>query len=291
MVNVLITGGSGFIGTNLRKALIKNDHNVKIFDKRKSDFNEFPKDIIKNHPHLLSDIRWADVVFHLAAIPAHRLSVEEPCGLIHNNYNTTLNVVEYCKHLNKKLIYASSFSVYGKQKGLWNEDMPLFQDTPYAHTKVVAEDLIKLYHKLYGLKAIIIRFSNVYGPWEELHEPMQVLPTWFENFKKNEHLVVHGEETTRDFTHVTDIVDALVLLVDYDTNFEIFNICKGEQVKLLDVAKAISNNIVIKELPNYEASQWVGDHSKITKKLGWQPKRNIFDYIKEKKEECLKKMV
>ncbi|MDO8623142.1 MAG: NAD-dependent epimerase/dehydratase family protein [archaeon] len=282
---VLLVGGAGFIGTNLRRSLLKLDYDVKIFDWRESDINPFSRNIIKNHPHLLSDIRWADTVFHLAAIPAHRLSVERCNEIIYNNCNVSMNIVEFCKILKKPLIYASSFSVYGKQPGPWTEDMQTYQDTPYSFSKVVSEDLIKLHHKLYGLKAIMARFSNVYGNFEELHEPCQVLPTWFEAAKKGETLTVYGEETTRDFTHVQDVVDALILLMNYETDFDIFNICRGEEVKLLDVAKAISDNVKVEPLPDYEASSWVGDHSKITEKLGWKPTRNVFDYIKEKKEE------
>ena len=275
-IRFLIIGGSGFIGTNLKEELVLRGQEVEIFDIRDKDN---PRDVNIDKELLFNSVKNCDVVFHLAAIPAHRLSVENPYKIISNNYNATLNILTACKAFEKKIIYASSFSVYGKQKPTWNEDTSLSCDTPYSHTKIASEQLLELYHKLYNTEVIIARLSNVFGPYEELHQPLQVLPIWFECKKRGMPLIVNGKNTTRDFTYVFDIVNGLILL-SRQKGFNIFNICNGKETKISDVAKEISDDVEIKDLPNYEAERWVGSNKKM-RKLGWQPTKDIFEWVRE----------
>ncbi len=276
MSRITIFGGSGFIGTNLASELKKQSHEVINFDRRDK---ENPRDILTAQVPLDDCVKEADVVFHLAAIPAHRLSVNSPFEIINNNYLTTLHIAEACRKFNKKLIYASSFSVYGNQRVPWQETDALHSHTPYSHCKIACEDMLKVYHRLYGLKVIICRLSNVYGEFEELHQPLQVLPIWLKCRKEKKPLKVYGEKTTRDFTHVQDIISALILLMDKD-GLDIYNVCCGKERRLIDIARLISEKIEILPLPEYEAIRWVGDNSKL-KRLGWKPQFDVIDYVKE----------
>lgn len=276
---ILITGANGFVGLNLRIELERIGWEVKGIDKRGAKPLDLCDDLERSE---ISDlVQWADLVYNLAAIPAHRLSVASPERIIRNNFNATLTIAELCRRHNKKLIHASSFSVYGKQPSPWKEDMPLQYDTPYSASKSMIEEMLKLYHHLYGLDVIIARFSNVFGPFEELHEPIQVLPTWFNKKKKGETIIVYGSQTTRDFTYVWDVCNALMRL-SRENGFEIYNICSGKEEKLVDVARKISSNVVVEELPDYEASQWVGDNTKM-RSLSWAPTKDIYQWVIEER--------
>lgn len=274
MSRIAVFGGGGFLGVNLCKALRKKGHDVISIDKRNG------MDILNWNDEIENYIKNCDLCFHLAAIPAHRLSVEDPYDVIYNNYIVTLNIAQACSFYQKKLIYASSFSVYGKQEVPWTEDMPLQSDTPYAHAKVACEDLLRLFSKLYGANIIITRFSNVYGEHEELHQPIQVLPIWFKAYKEGKPIKVMGETTTRDWTYVGDVVNALLILMDQD-GFDVFNICRGKEISLMNIAKIFCDDIEVLPLPEYEAVRWVGDNSKM-RSLGWKPMMEVEDYIEDK---------
>lgn len=276
----IVTGSDGFIGTNLVKTLESIGHEVIKFDKRTG------KDITKPDTfkldNLITKFVKIDAVFHLAAIPSHRLSVDNPYEILYNNYLAMLNVLEFCRKNKIKLIHASSFSVYGNQPTPWREDDSYNPTTPYAYSKVFCEELIKSYVELNSMKVIIARFSNVFGPHEEKHLPLQVLPIWLNNAKEGLPLDVYGRDTTRDFTYVGDVVNALLLLSEQE-QFGIYNVCAGQEIKLIDVAKAISNKIFVHKLPDYEATKWVGANSQL-RDLGWEPTKNVFDWIEEVKE-------
>lgn len=276
MTRYLIFGSHGFVGFNLKIELERYGHVVETFDRRDTENSQ---DIISNLQEVEKAVERNDIVYHLAAKPAHRLSIDNPVEIIRNNYLATLYIVEACRKHKKKLIYASSFSVYGNQPTPWGENTPLESTTPYGHAKVACEDLLKLYHTLYGLDIMIARFSNVFGPFEELHEPNQVLPIWFNKVNEGKDLIVYGEDTTRDFTYVWDVCMGLMQLSRLD-GFQIFNICSGEELFLLDVAGFISNNVVVKPLPSYETRKWVGDNTKL-KSLGWAPTKKVYDWILE----------
>ncbi len=275
MTKYLIFGSAGFVGFNLKIELERFVGNEVIgFDRRDP---KKPRDILINKQELYDEVENADIVFHLAAIPAHRLSVRNPEEILQNNIECTLTIAEACRLHNKPMVYASSFSVYGNQPPSWTEDMPMSAETPYSLSKVICEQILQFYHKFYGLDVKIARFSNVYGPFEEFHDPMQVIPTWLNQAKKGEKITVYGENTTRDFTYVFDICYGL-MSISRTPGFDIYNLCSGKEVKLLDIAKQITSNIQVLPLPSYETERWVGDNSKITK-MGWQNTNNIDGWI------------
>ena len=235
---------------------------------------------VKNH---------AELVYHLAAIPAHRLSMNTPWEIVHNNYISTLNVAESCRLGDcNKIVFLSSFAVYGKSLPPWNEYTPLNGTTPYGLCKIQCENLLQKYHEWYGIDVIIIRPSNVFGEHEELHKPLQVIPKWFDDLRCDRLLVVYGNETTRDFTYVGDIVDGIIS-ASKKTGFEIYNLCSGDPVLLKDIAEKISDKIKIVDLSYYETKEWYGSYEKAKKELGYKTTKRVWEWLDERKKEIARK--
>ncbi|MBI4170423.1 MAG: NAD-dependent epimerase/dehydratase family protein [Candidatus Aenigmarchaeota archaeon] len=268
-MSTLVTGSAGFIGSHLAERLL----DAEGFDIRTGqDGLDFE---LVNQA-----VRGKELVFHLANIPAHRLSIDNPYEITKNNFLATLNFAEACRMHDVKMVFASSFSVYGKQKPPFKEDMPMQPDTPYGVTKQACEELLKMYHETYGMDVIIVRPSNIWGSRDYLHEPMQVLPTWVNNAKRGKPLTVFGENTTRDFTHIDDFI-AGILLASKRNGWDVFNIAAGKEIRLVDVAMTISDNIIVKPLPRHEAERWYGDNTHARTVLDWEPKTAFWDAFRE----------
>lgn len=274
----LVTGSEGFIGTNLVKTLEESNFVVRKMDNRCNFVYDCKKFKLVNDMS-----KAADVIFHLANNPNHRNSMRIPHSIIQNNYATTLNIAEASRVNDCKLVFYSSFSVYGKTSTPWKEYQALDPTTPYGFCKIQSEQLLEMYHKLYGVDVIIIRPSNVFGPFEYLHQPIQVIPTWLKNYANNEPLVVYGEDTCRDFTYVLDIVNATVKSIE-KTGFRIYNLCSGYPTKLLDVAKEISDKVIVKKLPDHETTTWYGKNELAKEELGFKSTKTIMEWVNNRKE-------
>lgn len=289
-MNVLVTGGRGFIGTNLVKHLKELKHNVLSIDHRDDESHH---DISKHYSLLKAFMLDADVVYHLANIPMHRCSFESPGDIIRNNYVATLNVLEVCRETGcKKIVYASSFAVYGKQTAPWTEETPVKATTPYGLSKIQCEMLLYAYHEWYGIDVVIVRPTNVFGEHEELHKPAQVVPVWLQNARVGQPLIVYGENTVRDFTYVGDIVRGMVAAGEKE-GFEIYNLCSGVPINLLNLASEISKNyergrevpVQVKGLPDHETLEWYGSCDKAKKELGFKITKDIWEWIDERKRD------
>jgi UDP-glucose 4-epimerase len=279
-MNIFVVGSNGFIGTNLVEKLEKDKKEDDVI--MGVDICAPPYVDARKKNQITRFTRNADIVYHLANIPMHRLSLENPYRVIENNYVSTLSIAEAVRKSEKckKIVFFSSFAVYGDHITPWDEETQVKATTPYGLCKIQSEMLLYAYHEWYGLDVIIIRPSNVFGPHEELHKPLQVIPQWFEDAKNNHPLVVYGEDTVRDWTHVYDVVRGTILASE-KKSFEIYNLCNNNPIKLLDVAKYLSNNIIIKELSKHEISQWYGSFDKAKKELGWEPEYNLWSYLKK----------
>lgn len=271
-MKVLVAGGAGFIGSHLVEQ-VKGD----VFDLRTGQDG-------KNLEEVKEAVKGKELVYHLANFPAHRLSIKDPYEIMHNNYLITLNFAEACRLEGVKMVFASSFGVYGG-KPPFREDSIMEPHTPYGVAKKSCEELLRVYHDCYGLEVIIIRPSNVWGPRDHLHKPLQVLPTWVEQARKGEELVVYGERTTRDFTHISDFLEG-IMLASGQKGFEVFNIASGRETRLVDIARSLSENVRVEPLPKEEVEQWRGDITKARQVLGWEPKKDFWEefssYSKER---------
>ena len=226
MKNVILTGGCGFIGTNLIKRLSNNNHKeycenivVSIDDySTGSGDNEiecngvqyFGGDISKvtDYSNIIDD---CDIIFHLAAKARIQPSLVDPLPHIKNNFVSTLNVLEYARQNNIPVVYAGSSSFWG---GVYKN--------PYTFSKWQGEELCKMYEQIYGLNVTICRFYNVYGDYMPTEgEYRTVLPIFLEQYKNGKPLTITGDgEQRRDFTHVDDITKALESLITSNENNE-----------------------------------------------------------------------
>ena len=281
-MRILITGGAGFIGTNLIKQLLKEDHNVISVDNYSTGKKE-NHILHENVDYNNSDINYCwqlnqekqnarfDIIFHMAAIARIQPSFERPEDYINTNFNGTYRIVQYCTKYNIPLIYAGSSSHHsGKFKN------------PYTFSKDLGEEIIQLYQKHFGLKASIARFYNVYGP-NQLTEGgyTTLIGKWIDNIQKGIPCEIYGDGSKRrDFTHVDDIVNALIKIMHCKPYNKVFELGKGKNHSVLDVANMFNINPVFKENKPGEAQETLADYTLAKDRLGWYPEIKLEDYIK-----------
>jgi UDP-glucose 4-epimerase len=213
-----------------------------------------------------------DVVFHMAAIARIQPSFEMPEDYINTNFNGTYEVVKFCINNDIKLIYAGSSS---KHSGRFKN--------PYTFSKDLGEDIITLYQTHFGLSASIARFYNVYGPHQLLEGGYTTLiGRWINNLSKGIACEIYGNgEQRRDFTHVDDIVDALVLIMEKKSYGYEFELGRGKNISVNEVAKMFGINPIYKDGKPGEALHTLNTDSTTMEILGWTPTRELEDYIKK----------
>jgi UDP-glucose 4-epimerase len=290
---ILVTGSSGTIGTALCEALLKEGYEVIGVDKRKNKWSE-----TVNNLTILRDLRdfeqtdslpAADLVVHLAANARVYQLVKNPI-LAKENLDILFNVLEYCRrHKIKKLIFASSREVYGNTDSLSKkeEEVHVFLcESPYTASKLGGEAFVYAYHKCYDINFVILRFSNVYGKYDESD---RLVPLFIRLTKANKDLIVYGREKMLDFTYIDDTVEGIIKCIqkfDRVAN-DVFNIATGKGTFLTEVAHLIQkymnghNKILIKENRTGEILKFVADISKAKKLLNYTPKTDIADGIKK----------
>ncbi|MDA8959458.1 NAD-dependent epimerase/dehydratase family protein [bacterium] len=276
-MKILVTGGAGFVGTNLIKRLLKEGHKVISID-------NYNTGLESNHQegctYLNYDIRnikdyspWGDfdVAFHMAAIARIQPSFENPKDYFTVNANGTMNIVEWCSKNNVPLIYAGSSSKHsGKFKN------------PYTFSKDIGEDIIKLYEEHFNLSSTITRFYNVYGPYQLTEGGYTTLiGRWLYNMENNIQCEVYGDgEQRRDFTHVDDIVEALVNIMDNKVYGYDFELGRGKNVSVNEVAKMMNITPIYKDAKPGEARHTLNTDNTANQILGWNPEINLVDYLK-----------
>ena len=277
-MRALVTGGAGFVGTNIVKKLLEADFEVVSIDNYNTGLEE---NHIEGCEYVNMDIRdihdystWGkfDIVFHMAAIARIQPSFELPKQYFTVNAVGTQNIADYCAKNGVPLIYAGSSS---KHSGRFKN--------PYTFSKDIGEDIIQLYQEHYGLKASIARFYNVYGP-NQLEEGgyCTVIGIWLKAFKEGKTLLVTGDgEQRRDFTHVDDIVDALLLIMNKGYYGYEFELGRGKNYSLNELIKTIG--VTPEYIPTRpgEARNTLNEDKTAYIMMGWEPKIDILDYIKQ----------
>ena len=285
-MRVLVTGGVGFVGTNLIKRLLKDGHEVVSIDNYSTGFKENEQDGCEYHNFNLQHIydfdsymENPDVVFHLAALARIQPSIKNPTIAIQNNFDSTLNVLEWARKNNTPVVFAGSSSFH---HGLWG--------SPYAWSKHAGEQLCRLYSNVYDLSTIICRFYNVYGP-HQLEEGTYatVLGIFEKQYREGKPLTVTGDgQQRRDFTHIEDIVDGLIKCmeamhgaVDMRYAGEIFELGRGVNFSIKEIAEMFGTEIeyIPKRPGEYDVT--LCDYSKANETLDYNPVKNIDEYIKE----------
>ena len=276
-MRILVTGGAGFIGTNLIKRLLTDGHEVICFDNYTTGCE---KNQQKNCQYYKFDIRDSfdfdskvNVIFHLAALPRVGPSFINPKQVCDVNVNGTQNVLEYAREHKIPMIYAGSSSFWG---GVYKN--------PYTFSKWQGEELCKMYEKIYGLNVTICRFYNVYGDFMSTEgEYKLALSIFLEQYQNGKPLTITGDgEQRRDFTHVDDIVDAMVKVVELNKWGSVYELGRGKNHSINEVVDMFgSDRVYIDEIPG-EVRETLCRSELARKKLKWNPKINLEDWIKGK---------
>ena len=275
-MHILVTGGAGFIGTNLIKQLLSKGHQITSIDNYSTGKKENEQEGINYINYDISNWKekWLtyDVVFHMAAIARIQPSFKYPEKYIDTNFNGTYKIVQFCVKNDIPLIYAGTSSHHsGKFKN------------PYTFSKDLGEDIIKLYQEHFNLQASIVRFYNVYGPYQLTEGGYTTLiGRWINNINNNIQCELYGDGSKRrDFTHVNDITRGLTTIMDQNAYGYTFELGRGKNHSILDVAKMFNIEPIYKEEKQGEAQETLANYQLAKDVLGWEPKINLIDYVKE----------
>lgn len=299
MQRVIVTGGAGFIGSNLVDQLVKQNFDVIVIDNESSDAHDhfyyndkatYYKYDIRNYNQIEPLFKGASYVFHLAAEARIQPAIENPTYAVEANVTGTCNVLQAARvHGIKRVMYSSTSAAYGlKNEPPLKEDMITDCLNPYSVSKCAGEELCKMYTKLFDVDTIIWRYFNVYGerqPTKGQYAP--VIGLFFRQKQNNEPMTVVGDGLqTRDFTHVSDIVAANIAAMDISKGGgEIYNVGTGTSYSVLDIVEMINGEHKhIEERPG-EARYTNADNSKLQSNLNWKPKMKVADWISKYKME------
>jgi len=287
-MNVLITGGSGFIGSNLIKKLLKKFDDIKIFSLDNylsgSKNNEIINERVKYFMNSTININKIkefknitfDFVFHFGEYSRISTSFAEPSIVFENNLTGTYQVLEFCRINKYKLIYSGSTSIFGN-------NMQDQNDSPYSWSKAKNIELIKNYNKWYNLNFTIVYFSNVYGKGQIQNGKYATVIGIFEKqYKNNENLTIVKPGTQkRDFTHIDDTIEG-ILLASFKGNGDGYIIRTGLQYSIIQVAQMFNKNFKFIDAQKGNRKKSSGNNKKLLQ-LGWTPKIKLKDYIEKLK--------
>jgi len=306
-LKVLVTGGCGFIGSNLVERLIEEGYDVTVYDNLSSgnlknieglDVKFYNKPY--NHLHT-SGLEF-DVIFHLG-IPSSSPMYKENPMLVGEAINDAITILEYAKKRKCKVIYASSSSIYNGNKVPYREDMPIYVTDYYTECRYAIERLAKLYNTLHGVKSVGLRFFSIYGPKEEYKgRYANIISQFLWLMMKDEPPVIFGDGTqTRDFTYVSDVVDALILAMEKEFECEIFNVGTGVAHTFNQVVELLNRKLGKDIKPIYKPNpiknyvyHTLADTTKAERVLGFKAKIDletgvsllIKEYSRKEQQRC-----
>lgn len=284
----LLTGDTGFIGSNMRKFLLEKNIEVIGFSRRKG-YN------ILDFDNLHNEAKKCDIVFHFAAEAKPGESVLNPIHTIEINLKGSLNVLEVCRKLNLPLIYPSSCEIYGDSIIPIREDFPINPLNPYAASKAAIDRFCYTYNKCYNLDVKIVRLFNPYGPNQQLNK---IIPTFYFKSMKNKPITVYGTGSdTRDYVYIHDIVKGLWLArrlpagetINLATNIATTNLEVAQLIKKIVESKS---KIISIDYPKAFGGikNQVGSYEKAKRMIGWKSETPLKEGVEETIE-WLKRMV
>lgn len=267
MAKVLVTGASGFIGKHLIPKLCVNQHDVTEVNRTAGDIAD---DATWAHlPH-------AEVVIHLAGKAFVPDSWNDPTGFLKTNLHGTVCALEYCRRLNARLVFMSSY-MYGKPEKLpIPESAALQANNPYALSKKLAEEACRFYADYFGVKIVVLRPFNIYGPGQANHF---LIPSIVDQVMEGNEIHVKDLEPKRDYVYVEDVADAITMAVGLDKKFDILNIGTGVSYSVAEVIDFIQEikgtNLVVQSGSERRTAEIMDTQADITKAsdiMGWSPK-------------------
>ena len=303
MIDYLITGGAGFIGSNLAQHLVEHDLRVRIFDNfssgKRDNVTAFSDkiEIIENDLRVLESVKHAmegvRYVLHAGAMPSVPRSVDDPVTTNQANITGTLNVLVAARDAGvKRVVFSSSSSVYGDTPVLPKiENMPPSPLSPYAIHKITGEYYARAFYQLYGLETVSLRYFNVFGPRQDPQSQYAaVIPRFITAILKEEPPTIFGDgKQTRDFSHIENVIDANLVAckAPKEALGETFNIACGGRTSLLELVDTINGIAGKKIAPRFEAPRpgdvrdSQADITKAGKLLGWKPRVDFREGIEK----------
>jgi nucleoside-diphosphate-sugar epimerase len=287
-MNIIITGGAGFLGTHLCRALSKAGHSLKIIDlKENPEFETIIADV-RDTAKMKELITDAEIVFHLASLIEAGESVEKPEKYIDYNINGTLSVLEAMR-LNgvKTFIFSSSAAIYGEPIQVpIKEDDRTIPINPYGMTKLAMEGLLRAYVEAHDFTGVALRYFNLYGPGEHHQPETHAIPRFIEQVYKGEEVTVWGDGShQRDYVYIDDIVDAhlktLELVVQQPQKYHYLNLSTENPNSVMEIVEIIGQVMNKKTNIKHHSPrlgdplQLYADASKARDVIGWQAQVNI----------------
>jgi len=293
----LITGGAGFIGSNLVDALIERGDEVIVIDNLSAGKRENVNPKAQFHQLDIRDLekikplfKGVDYVFHLAALTNIQFSIDNPAESHDVNLNGTINVLISAREAKvKRVIYSASSSAYGLQDKLpWEENMAPRVLSPYSVQKYVGELYCRSFNLIYGLETVSLRYFNVYGKRQRLEGAYApVMGIFIRQRLAGEPMIIYGDgKQTRDFTSVVDVVRANILAAESDKvgKGETVNIGRGKNYSVNELAEMVGGPV--KFLPaRIEVRNSLADNNLAKELLGWEPAVNLPQWLEEYKRE------
>lgn len=298
---IVVTGGAGFIGSNLTRTLASDNETI-VIDNLSTGYLENIQDLIDNNKiefingsitdldFLQEVFKNVDFVFHQAAIPSVPRSIKDPIRTNYGNINGTLNVLVAARDNNvKKVIYASSSSIYGDTPSLpKKEEMKPCPLSPYAVSKLTAENYCQVFTNVYNLSTVSLRYFNVYGPRQDpTGDYAAVIPKFITNITNDKSPVIFGDgEQSRDFTFVDDVVQANIKAAE-STACGVFNIAGGKRITINSLAELVMEIIgknleIVYDNPRPgDIKHSLADISKARNHFSYKPEFDIKNGLKE----------
>ena len=285
MLRVLVTGGAGFIGHNIAIHLFSKGFDVVVYDSMERAsrlgvmrLERFGVPVVRVDVMGVRNLRGFDVVVHCAAYVDVAESMENPGIYFSNNVVGTASVAKASADSGSLMIYMSSASVYGDPVVIpIPEDHPIKPISPYGLSKAMGEQVVELFSRIYGLKYIILRLFNVYGPGQS-QSYAGVITRFIESVLRGEPPRIYGDGSqTRDFIHVSDVARAVELAIERKAYNEVFNIGSGKQISILELARLIMRLANLEGEPVFDKPRpgdikhSLADISKARKILGFEP--------------------
>jgi UDP-glucose 4-epimerase len=287
-VRAVVTGGAGFIGSNVVDALLERGDEVHVLDDLSRGKREnvaagatlHEGDIRRDAAALFAEVR-PDVCFHLAAQIDVRVSVERPELDADVNVVGTLQVLEAARRDGTKLVFSSTGgAIYGECDGPASEEHPRAPLAPYGVSKLAAEEYIAAYNRLYGGTHVSLRYGNVYGPRQDPHGEAGVVAIFMNALRDGKTPRIYGDGSqTRDYVFVGDVVAATLAAAEHDGG--VFNVGTGLETSVLDLYERIQRAAGVERAPEHaeprpgELQRSVLDPARAERELGWKPERSL----------------
>ena len=298
-MNIMVTGGAGFIGGHLARRLLTEGHKVIVVDDLSNGYRDnspdgatFLKLDLSNEGVYELLPKSIDIIYHLASQASGEISCEDPVHDLKANSLATLALLQWAKINDvKKFIFTSSMGVYADRLGYAaKETSPLEPKSFYGVNKLASENFVRIFSEE-GMKTTVLRFFNVYGPGQNMANLKQGMVSIYMSYiLAGQPVCVKGPlDRTRDFTYVHDVVEALLLSLSSASDGGVFNICTGRELSVSEVLSILfatfekDSEYPVKIYPRTprDIDQSCGDYSAIKKTLGWEPKVRFEDGVKK----------